>query len=465
MNIQEAKEEIQKTILSYTAKDAQGGYLISQKHQRPIFLMGAPGIGKTAIMEQVAVECDLPFLSYTMTHHTRQSVIGLPAIREITYGDETFSSTVYTMSEILAEVYRIQNESGKKEGVLFLDEINCVSETLLPTMLQFLQFKTFGTHRLPDGWIVACAGNPTRFNRSAREFDVVTLDRVKYLELEPDLSAWLSYARARNLHSCIISFLTLHPDYFCQYTRCETGKAFVTPRGWEDLSASLLAYEALSLEVSEAMFAEYLHSETISRAFCSYYLLFRNVIQNNPIERLFHPSEKEMEVPDLRSLSSGEKLCLLEIIRSRLFGMIQTNKELSGVLRSLHFFIDSLKSVSLTLSSLTDTTEALLEKRHIANDRKKEFGLFSSEEERCELLLCNKVREYVLAILAAPGDGTIYEQFLQLLAKEETDLGNEQESLRSSISQIRHFITEAFGTCPETYMFFTELDEHPMITS
>ena len=48
------------------------------------------------------------------------------------------------MSEIIASVYEVMEESGIREGILFLDEINCVSETLAPSMLQFLQYKVFG---------------------------------------------------------------------------------------------------------------------------------------------------------------------------------------------------------------------------------------------------------------------------------------------------------------------------------
>ena len=80
-----------------------------------------------------------------MTHHTRQSAIGLPFISEHQYGDETYRTTEYTMSEIIASVYDKMKETGKHEGILFLDEINCVSETLAPSMLQFLQIKTFGS--------------------------------------------------------------------------------------------------------------------------------------------------------------------------------------------------------------------------------------------------------------------------------------------------------------------------------
>ena len=78
----------------------------------------------------------------------------------------------------------------QKEGILFLDEINCVSETLAPSMLRFLQYKIFGRHRVPEGWIVVTAGNPPGYNRSVREFDIVTWDRssastwagLRYLE-------------------------------------------------------------------------------------------------------------------------------------------------------------------------------------------------------------------------------------------------------------------------------------------
>lgn len=92
-----------------------------------------------------------------------------------------------TMSEIIASVYDLMESSGVQEGILFLDEINCVSETLAPLMLQFLQYKVFGRHRVPGGWIVVTAGNPPEYNNSVREFDVVTLDRLKKIEVEPDL--------------------------------------------------------------------------------------------------------------------------------------------------------------------------------------------------------------------------------------------------------------------------------------
>lgn len=73
MNIAQAREEILNTARIYLAKDEFGAYRIPLERQRPVFMLGAPGIGKTAIMEQVVRELGIGLVSYSMTHHTRQS--------------------------------------------------------------------------------------------------------------------------------------------------------------------------------------------------------------------------------------------------------------------------------------------------------------------------------------------------------------------------------------------------------
>ena len=109
------------------------------------------------------------------------------------------SVTEYTMSEIISAVYEKMEETGQQEGILFIDEINCVSETLAPTMLQFLQCKTFGNQQVPEGWIIVAAGNPPEYNKSVREFDIVTLDlslihilyiNMRYLDVALSSLAW-----------------------------------------------------------------------------------------------------------------------------------------------------------------------------------------------------------------------------------------------------------------------------------
>ena len=194
MNIRRTKEEIKNTIEAYLKKDAYGRYEIPSIRQRPVLLLGPPGVGKTQIMEQIAKECKIGLVAYTITHHTRQSAIGLPFISKKQYGGQEYAVTEYTMSEIVASIYEKMEQTGLKEGLLFIDEINCVSETLAPAMLQFLQCKSFGNHKIPEGWVIVAAGNPPEYNKSVREFDVVTLDRVKKIMVEADFGVWKEYA-------------------------------------------------------------------------------------------------------------------------------------------------------------------------------------------------------------------------------------------------------------------------------
>ena len=99
MNIADAKQQVKQTVEAYLTKDDAGMYRISVAHQRPIFLLGAPGIGKTAIMAQVADELGIGLVSYSMTHHTRQSALGLPVVVRKEYGGRDVDVSEYTMSE------------------------------------------------------------------------------------------------------------------------------------------------------------------------------------------------------------------------------------------------------------------------------------------------------------------------------------------------------------------------------
>ena len=274
MNIKEAKNEIANTLRAYLRKDAAGNYCFPRVRQRPILLMGPPGIGKTAILEQVARENGVGLVAYTLTHHTRQSAVGLPKIETLDFNGQEIQVTQYTMSEIIAAVYAYMARTGKKEGILFLDEINCVSETLAPTMLELLQNKTFGSHSVPEGWILVTAGNPPQYNKSVRTFDVATLDRVRTIPVEPDCDVWQEYAQASGVHGAIRSYLAIRPEQFYLVEDGEQGKSFVTARGWEDLSELLESYEELDIPVTRDLVKEYLQKEEVAKDFAAYYQLY-----------------------------------------------------------------------------------------------------------------------------------------------------------------------------------------------
>ena len=139
MDIKRAKREIKDSIEAYLKKDVYGDYMIPAIRQRPILLMGPPGIGKTQIMEQIAKECQIGLVAYTITHHTRQSAIGLPFIQEKTFGGKKYSVTEYTMSEIIASVYEKIEATGIAEGILFIDEIHRFNKGQQDYLLPFVE--------------------------------------------------------------------------------------------------------------------------------------------------------------------------------------------------------------------------------------------------------------------------------------------------------------------------------------
>lgn len=274
MNIEQAKKQVKYAVISYLSKDEFGDYRIPISRQRPIFLMGPPGIGKTDIMNQIAEEMDIALVSYSMSHHTRQSALGLPFIANKVYDGREYRTTEYTMSEIIASIYDVMESSGKREGILFLDEINCISETLAPSMLQFLQYKVFGRHQVPEGWVIVTAGNPPEYNSSVREFDLATLDRLKRIDVTPDFSVWHRYAQNEEIHTAVLTYLEIKKDDFYSVQTTVDGKEFVTARSWVDLSDMMKLYEQNSLPVNQELIRQYIQDERIARDFVAYYDLF-----------------------------------------------------------------------------------------------------------------------------------------------------------------------------------------------
>jgi len=278
--------------------------------------MGPAGIGKTEIVNQAAQELGLAFLSYSITHHTRQSAIGLPRLIEGTINGRTVSMTEYTMSEIIAQVYATMEATGKTEGILFLDEYNCVSESMRPIMLQLLQDKSFGPHRIPDGWMLVLAGNPPEYNRAAMDIDPVTADRMRMVYIKPDYAAWNAYARKRNIHPVILSYLDNHKNHFYVYMTQDEGTALVTARGWEDLSIMMRYLEENGEHPDLALIAQYLQAGETARSFYQYCMQYAAIIKSGILEQIFTRSPATLIT--LKDMSFERAWSVVSALLSRL---------------------------------------------------------------------------------------------------------------------------------------------------
>ena len=467
MNIKQAKEEIKHTVQAYLSKDAFGEYKIPAVRQRPVLLIGPPGIGKTQIMEQIARECEIGLVAYTITHHTRQSAVGLPFIKEEQYDGKTYSVTEYTMSEIIASVYRKIEESGRKEGILFIDEINCVSETLAPTMLQFLQCKTFGNQAVPEGWIIAAAGNPPEYNKSVRDFDMVTLDRVRCMNIEADLGVWKEYAREKRLNSAILSYLELRPKNFYRVEADVDGLQFVTARGWEDLSNLMDVYEELGIPVDEEIIHEFLRHEDVAEDVSAYFDLYKKYQDDYGIAEILEGKVKPSVYARIDQAAFDERLSVVNLLLdgvSNVFYQIQREREITDA------WYDFLKEYRQKLKNSLQAKgifETILAEKTASDEQNEKQQFVSKAQSDRARSLNEKLKECAKKIAAGETDN-IEETALFALAKAPFDAQCEklQRLENQGIETLEHaftFMEQAFSDGQEMVVFVTELTITPEI--
>ena len=396
MNIADAKDQIKDTVEAYLAKDDAGMYKISPSRQRPIFLVGAPGIGKTAIMEQIAQELGIGIVSYSMTHHTRQSALGLPRIVHSEFEGFEYESSEYTMSEIVSAVFDYMKATDLRRGILFLDEINCVSETLYPSMLQFLQFKTFGRHRIPHDWIIVCAGNPPEYNKSVHEFDIVTLDRLREIEVEPEYSAWKRYASEKGIHPVVTTFLEAKPDcFYLVESKPGGGKSFVTARGWEDLAETISLYEEMGKKVGRDLIGQFLRDEDIADRFAVYYNLFDKYRSDYQIMSILSGDASYEIVSRAREAEFDERVALLGLLLDALSTACSKALEQEETAITLRDILRDAKPKLLDGASVDDTLVAVVDVREKALARKVASGTAKPAYERKENLIIGKLKALV----------------------------------------------------------------------
>ena len=466
MNIKQAKDYIENTVRLYLKKDEFGEYRIPVVRQRPVFLLGAPGIGKTAVMEQIAQELNIALVSYSMTHHTRQSALGLPFISHREYQGVKFDVSEYTMSEIIASIYEVMENSGITEGILFLDEINCVSETLAPSMLQFLQYKVFGRHKVPDGWVIVTAGNPPEYNKSVREFDVVTMDRMKVLEVEPDYKVWKEYAQHKGLHAAVLNFLELKKDYFYKIETTVNGRSYVTARGWEDLSEILALYEEEGMKVDETLVEQYLRNERIVKEFTAYYDLFNKYKKEYQTEEILEGTAKAQTAERARVAAFDERLSLLGMLIDKVISEIRENMEISDYLVEL---LKNLKAIKAAVEKSDESPEravgvdqmleAQIQGRNKLMESARMAGSLSEAERRKGRRLTRFMEEEKKKLLMeGVSEGKEAFAFLKAAFDSETmELKNQTARTGRRLENLFTFTENAFPEGNEMLILVTEL--------
>ena len=370
--VKKAKDEIKNSIKAYHRRDKNGKYIMREENRLPFYLEGEPGVGKTEMAKQIAKELGIGFVSLSITHHTRNTVLGLPVICEDESIEGNVKYTQYTMSEIMALVEK-EVKKGHKEGILLIDEFACMAESLVAPMLAFLQTKNIGTHVLPEGWILILCSNPPKYNKSSRVFDTAIMDRVRKMKIVSDGNEFIEYAKENEFHSTII-------EYLCQYKEdiqvCHPAKGveeavIVTTRGWENLSHCLIAYEELHQEVSFELIYQFIKSKEIAGKFYRFYEIFYSGMTLKELENVLNDKNVDSCVKRVKEQSYAVKWNIVKIMADYLIAecekYVETENELHKIEEKLEkgycsqeVFLDKQKE---------EIIKKLKEKEEISNQK------------------------------------------------------------------------------------------------
>ena len=460
MNIKQAKDEIKNTLTVYFTKNEFGNYVIPSEKQRPVFLMGPPGIGKTAIMAQIASEMGVGLLSYSMTHHTRQSAIGLPFIEKKTFNGQEYTVSEYTLSEIVASVYELMETTGLKEGILFLDEINCVSETLAPVMLQLLQYKVFGKHKIPAGWVIVTAGNPPEYNNAVREYDIATWDRLKRIDITPDFEIWKEYAYKANIHMSIISYLESKTADFYTIETTVDSKAFATARGWEDLSQMIDLYEKHGIPVKETLISQYLQNRKVAKSFAAYYDLYVKYRGDYQIDKIMVGEYSQSVRYKAQSAKFDERVMLvsllLDAINEDTLAVVEKINIIAEVRKLVRNFT---KKVEVGEQKPIDILQHLIEKQRKELEKRLSAGNLTDQERSNINTVIEFFESQLSGVMNADAEAAV--KFVKASYNAMTRAHKKEAKVTSErMDNAFKFIDDVFGDGQEMLILVTELTQN-----
>lgn len=441
--IEAAKKTLRDGIEVYLQKDAKGRYCMREVNRLPFYLEGSPGIGKTEIVKQIADELELGYVSFSLTHHTRNSLLGLPVIKDLENG----KYTEYTMSEIIAKVLE-QKEKGAEEGILLLDEFSCVSDSILPAMLAFLQTKNIGMHTLPEGWVIVLCGNPPQYNRNARKFDAAILDRIRKISVEFDAEVFLNYAREKKLHPIIISFLSVNPSnvYLCENTK--TDQILVTCRGWENLSHALYGMEGMEKPVDEELVGQFVKSGKIAHAFFKFYNMNRIGISEKDIKAVIRGRNIEQFVDKYKEKDISVWWNVVDVFGDYLEEKHKGAKKRNQMLHLAKPLLEQLKDaadIGDQISSRIDRTRYDCEMIPIWDIENPKYKDYSDMEDELLKEWSEVKQEFIDtngmgAVVGESGDKVVYDLISGWYDDNQKKLKTECQNLSKEISNVFCFI-------------------------
>ncbi len=225
---------------------------------RPVFVWGAPGIGKSSLVRAFAESLGLDCVTLVGTQLAAEDLIGVPELRD---GRSRFAPP--------------ESIARDEPYCLFLDELNASSPEVQKAFYSLILDRRIGAYELPPGSIVIGAGNRSTDNALARPMASALVNRLVHIHLRASVDDWLAWAQSAGIHPWITSYLIERPDHLW-VNPPKVEEVFSTPRSWHMLSDALHSYGDEIEEGTLRLLAAGTLSPAHASAFCGYVKVARH---------------------------------------------------------------------------------------------------------------------------------------------------------------------------------------------
>jgi len=234
----------------------------------PVMVWGAPGVGKSETLFQIAASLNYPVRDVRLSQMDPVDIRGIPSCTD----GHTFWNTPHFLP--IADKEPV--------GIMFFDEINQASHAVQAAAYQLILDRKVGDYELPEGWRIVCAGNRAMDRAMANKMSSALNNRLIHIDFEVQLGDWVNWANTNAIRPEIISFMRFRPEMLHDTDHASKDhRSFATPRTWAYASRILehatpdLEYEMLIAAVGEAAAGE----------FMSYIRIYRDLPDIESIEK------------------------------------------------------------------------------------------------------------------------------------------------------------------------------------
>ncbi len=244
--------------------------------QIPVFVWGSPGIGKSSIIKEIALDKDLEFVDL------RLSLLDPTDLKGIPFFDKDNNEAVWASPNFLPK-------EANSKGILFLDEINTAPPSVQASAYQLVLDRKVGDYELPKGWSIVAAGNHESDRGVVYRMPPPLANRFVHLNMDVSFDDWKSWAYDSGIDSSIIAFLQYDSTKLFDFDPSKNEKSFPTPRSWE------YVHKILASGIESTLLIDII-SGAVGAESATSFMSFRKVMNRLPnIDKLLNGDDVEIE--------------------------------------------------------------------------------------------------------------------------------------------------------------------------